>query len=51
MRKYLFPVAVVLAWSLAQAALSAFDEPSSPVTVPSARDDGGARDAPSRPAT
>jgi len=25
MRKYLFPVAVVLAWSLALAALSAFD--------------------------
>jgi hypothetical protein len=25
MRKYLFPLAVVLAWSIAQAALSAFD--------------------------
>lgn len=25
MRKYLFPVAVVLAWSIALAALSAFD--------------------------
>ena len=33
MRKYLFPVAVVLAWSIAQAALSAFDATDSEVAV------------------
>ena len=33
MRKYLFPVAVVLAWSIALAALSVFDATEPGVTV------------------
>jgi len=33
MRKYLFPVAVVLAWSIALAAVSAFDATDRDVAV------------------